>query len=92
MGEETTTLDDEGKIINRSNVIPTKADLQKIIKKFIGNIEQKPPNYSAIKINGVRAYNLARKGVEFDVKPKKVSIYNIKVVNHNSSNNQTSFY
>ena len=90
-GKETTTLDDEGKIIKSSNIIPSKADLQKIIKKFIGNIEQKPPNYSAIKINGVRAYNLARKGIEFDVKPKKVSIYNIKVVNHNSSNNQTSF-
>ena len=90
-GKETTTLDGEGEIIRHSNVTFSKSDLQRVIRKFIGNIEQKPPNYSAIKINGVRAYNLARKGVEFDVKPKKVSIYNIKVVNHNSSNNQTSF-
>ncbi len=90
-GKETTTLDGEGQIIKNSNIIPSKIDLQNVIKKFIGDIDQKPPNFSAIKINGVRAYNLARKGIDFEVKSKRVSIYNIKIVNHNSNNNQTSF-
>ena len=90
-GKETTTLDGEGEIIRHSNVTFSKSDLQRVIRKFIGNIEQKPPNYSAIKINGVRAYNLARKGIEFEVKSKKISVYNLKIINHNPKKNQTSF-
>lgn len=59
-------------------------DLNKAIKNFIGEIEQKPPKFSAIKINGKRAYDLAREGLDFAIPSRKVTIYNIEVLSFNS--------
>lgn len=57
-------------------------DIQEVLKKFIGEIEQVPPTYSAIKVKGKRAYELARKGIEPELKPRKVKIYDIKILNY----------
>ncbi|GIW67603.1 MAG: hypothetical protein KatS3mg096_471 [Candidatus Parcubacteria bacterium] len=56
------------------------SEIEKILAGFIGEIEQIPPPYSAIKIKGKRAYKLARKGLKVDLKPRKVKIYNIKIL------------
>ena len=88
-GEETTTLDAEGEITSSSKILPSLIDLQKIIKKWIGETEQIPPKYSAKKINGERSYNLSRKKINFQLKKQKIKIYNIRVVKHNG--NKTSF-
>lgn len=76
--EETDTLDAEGEVINTTQNIVSIEELDKTLKNFIGNISQTPPKFSAIKINGRRAYDLARKGVDFDIKPKQVSIYSLE--------------
>ena len=79
-GEQTSTDDAEGLIINRSNYIPSKEKIADTLKKFNGEILQKPPKASAIKINGKRAYKLLRENVDFEIKEKKVFIYSAKII------------
>lgn len=73
-GEATSTGDVEGEIIQTSDVRPTLEQIQKILPQFIGEIMQAPPQYSAIKINGKRAYDLARSGEVVEMKARKVMI------------------
>lgn len=76
-GEETNTLDSEGVVVKTINKKITMQEFNNAIKKFVGEIEQTPPKYSAIKINGRRAYELARKGESFEIKSKKIKIYEL---------------
>ena len=66
-GISTTTADTEGEICETSSQIPTLAEIQNILPQFIGEISQIPPKYSAIHINGQRAYDLARNNIEFEI-------------------------
>ncbi len=61
-------------------LLPKVSQVEEAIKNFFGVIYQVPPKYSAIKINGKKAYDLARQGVEFELKTRKVNIYNIQIV------------
>ena len=67
-GISTDTQDAEGEIISKSNKVPDKIKLESILKNLVGTINQIPPKFSAIKINGERAYNLARSGKKFNLK------------------------
>jgi len=60
--------------------IPTIDDVTNVVTNLIGDLEQIPSKYSAIKINGRRAYDLARKGEDFEMKPRTVKIYNIEIL------------
>ncbi len=77
-GEETSTDDSEGKITKTSKNFPDENKIKEIIPKFIGKIDQVPPAYSAIKINGERAYNLARQGKEFEIKSRENFVHNFE--------------
>jgi len=79
-GLETDTLDSEGKIVKTSNKIPSIDEINLAINSVIGEIDQIPPAYSAKNINGIRAYNLARKGNEVNLKPKRVKINYFKLI------------
>lgn len=81
-GYSTDTLDSTGKIIDRTTKIPTIDEIQDTLHKFIGKIEQIPPKYSAKNVNGARAYDLARSGVEFELKPKQVEIFKIELISY----------
>ena len=77
----TDTLDATGEVLANSQIEPINEDkLKEVLPKFIGKISQIPPKFSAKSINGKRAYDLARNGVEFELKPKDVEIYSIKVI------------
>jgi len=76
-GEQTTTDDMEGKILYKTNNIPKKVEINKIVKKFTGQIDQTPPNFSSIKINGNRAYKLSRKNINFKINSRKVFVYEL---------------
>ncbi len=78
-GETTATLDLEGEVTQRNDVQVSMQMLKQIIPQFIGRQSQMPPQYSAKKINGQKAYDLARKGEEVSLKPKEIEIYSIKV-------------
>lgn len=77
-GETTETLDLEGPITQRNDIIVTIDDINKVIHKFIGKISQLPPLFSAKKVHGQTAYSLARQGKDVDLKPKEIEIYSIK--------------
>jgi len=79
-GEARDTDDAEGKIIATSDVMPTVDAITSSLPTFIGEIEQVPPKYSAIKINGDRAYDLAREGVEFEIQSRIVNVHDLTLV------------
>ena len=74
-GVETSTDDKEGTIIRKTKRRPKEFTILKHIEKFIGEIDQRPPIYSAIKINGQRAYNIARSGKIPELRKRKVTIF-----------------
>jgi tRNA pseudouridine55 synthase len=80
-GEQTSTLDAEGEVIATSEVLPALAEVEAILPRFTGPIEQAPPMYSAIKIDGQRAYDLARAGEEVEMKLRSVTIHTLSITN-----------
>lgn len=87
-GLTTTTLDLEGEVTNQNDVEVNLEDINSILPQFIGKHDQLPPIYSAKKINGKKAYQLARAGVEeIELKPKTIEIYSINLlrqIEHNT--------
>ena len=88
-GIRTTTHDMEGEVIDESNFVPSKEDILDAVSDFKGEFYQRPPKYSAVKINGQRAYKLARSGIDFNIKEKKVKLYELIIKNHKK--NKTEF-
>ena len=79
LGVETDTQDMSGEVLNRCEVSVTPEKLLEVCEKFKGEIEQIPPMYSAIKIGGQKLCDLARKGVEVERKPRKITIHNLEI-------------
>jgi len=84
-GKETDTLDSTGCIVVNSNNIPDIENVKKACNSLIGEIDQVPPKFSAKHINGIRAYELARENIEFEIPTKKVTIYKIDVISQLST-------
>ena len=80
-GEQTSTDDREGMIIERTDNIPTLENIKIKLKEFRGIIMQKPPKASAIKIKGQRAYNLLRQNIDFELGENNVQIFETKIIN-----------
>jgi tRNA pseudouridine55 synthase len=92
-GIETDTLDIDGEIINCDNNFKLNENvLQMAVDDFPRSYEQIPPKFSAKKVDGSRAYELAREGKEFELKPKLVSIYDLKIQSIDEANNEAVFY
>ncbi len=83
LGEERATDDEEGEVIATSTAKPTKNELFKIFKLFQGELMQMPPQYSAIKMCGQKAYALARKGKEAPLKPRKIVVKKAVILGYN---------
>lgn len=81
LGSTTDTFDAEGKF-TRSNqpVDVTEAQFEEVLKSFIGEIEQTPPPYSAVKVQGRKAYEMARQGEEVDLAPRKIQVHHLEVL------------
>ena len=94
LGQKTETADLEGKIIEEKN-IPDKSltqnKIEKVLKSFIGKQQQMPPIYSAIKVNGKKLYEYARKGQNVEIKPREIEIYDIKLMNIDAQKKQIQF-
>ncbi len=78
-GTETGGLDAEGEVVATSDHLPTLADIEAVLPTFTGAIEQIPPVYSAIKIDGKRAYDLARAGEEVEMKARRVEVFSLRL-------------
>lgn len=77
-GAETATLDLEGEVVAESDVRPSWAQVEAVLTRFTGPIEQVPPAYSALMVDGERAYDLARKGEVVELKSRAVTVYTLK--------------
>ncbi len=84
LGFTSTTGDPEGEITEKNVFLaPSKNDIKSALSKFTGKIEQTPPKFSAIKINGQRAYKLARQNKDFEIPSRKITIYDIEILDYN---------
>jgi tRNA pseudouridine55 synthase len=79
-GEETDTLDAEGGVVATSDVRPTLAQIEAALPHFTGEIEQVPPAYSALKIEGKAAYARTRAGEELEMKSRRVTVHSLKIL------------
>jgi tRNA pseudouridine55 synthase len=79
---ETNTDDAEGEVVERTGRAPDRAAIEALLPRFIGSVEQVPPRFSAIKIQGERAYDLARDGEEVELQARTVEIDRLAVVAH----------
>jgi tRNA pseudouridine55 synthase len=82
LGETSTTGDPEGEITKTSDTQPTKKEIEVALRKFTGEIEQRPPIFSAIKINGRRAYHMARNGEEVEIPLRTIHIYSLELLDY----------
>ena len=87
-GEETDTLDTEGQVVATSDVHPTAGEVANVLPQFTGPIEQVPPVYSALKIDGKAAYARVRAGEEVELKPRRVTIHELRLIS--ASGNEAS--
>ena len=81
-GAETNTDDSEGEVVKRTDRVPDRAAIEALLPRFTGAIEQIPPRFSAIKIQGERAYDLARDGETVELTPRPVEIDRLALVGH----------
>ena len=94
LGEKTDTADAEGRVIQEQNVDKTslkKQNVENILKSFIGKQMQTPPIYSAIKVNGKKLYEYARKNIEVEIKPREIEVYDIKLIKIDEEKNEIQF-
>lgn len=85
-GEKSDTFDLESKVEKIDNIVITEEMLKAVIPNFIGEQNQTPPNFSAKKINGMRAYKLALRGEDILLPPKKIKVYDIKLLRQLNAN------
>lgn len=83
LGKTSSTGDIEGEITDVSNKIPASDEILAVLKKFKGEITQIPPIFSAIKIDGQRAYSLAREGKTVEMPARKITIYELEMLEYN---------
>ena len=92
LGKSTTTYDVDGEGVNESDKIVAQEEIEKALVKFTGDIEQLPPMYSAIKVNGKKLYEYARDGKAIEIKPRRVNIKEIKIINFDKEKRQLELY
>jgi len=81
-GIETDTDDAEGKEVEKSDARPSRSEIEATLSRFTGEITQVPPRFSALKVDGARAYDLARDEEEFELEPRSVSIARLTLIAH----------
>ncbi len=84
LGTETSTYDTEGDVVSSSEVNITQEEFEEALSKFVGEIEQTPPDYSAVKVNGKKAYEMARNGEEVDLEPRIINVYHLELLEWDS--------
>lgn len=82
LGQESTTGDPEGELTVTSPRTPTTEEVKKVITQFTGEITQRPPIFSAIKIDGQRAYKLARDGKEVEMPERTITVFSLELIDY----------
>ncbi len=82
LGQISTTGDPEGELAEVSDGQPSRREVEEVLQKFVGQVTQIPPKFSAIKINGQRAYKLAHAGKDVEIPARQVTIYSIELLEY----------
>ncbi len=82
LGQTSSTADPEGEMTKISDKKPNHQEVKSILDRFVGEISQRPPIYSAIKVDGQRAYSLARKGQVVEIPKRQITIYSLDLINY----------
>ena len=82
LGATSTTGDPEGEIVETGAALPTREEIEAVLPQFRGEIQQTPPAFSAIKVNGQRAYKLARAGKDVEIPSRTVTIYELEIISY----------
>ncbi|HMC10063.1 MAG TPA: tRNA pseudouridine(55) synthase TruB [Pirellulaceae bacterium] len=83
LGRTSDTEDIEGTVVELpAPVVPTSAEVEAVLPRFLGTIKQRPPAYSALKVSGQRAYELARRGGAVELAPRSVEVHSLEIVRH----------
>lgn len=80
LGASTDTYDADGRVTSQAPVNITEEQFEEALQQFVGEIEQVPPPYSAVKVKGRKAYEMAREGEEVDLEPRKIQVYNLELL------------
>ncbi|MCH8321939.1 MAG: tRNA pseudouridine(55) synthase TruB [Proteobacteria bacterium] len=91
-GEQRTTDDSEGEVVKSSDKRPSAQDIKAALPAFVGEIEQMPPQFSALKVGGKRAYDLARSGQTVELKPRMVTVDVFDLVGGGGDENHGNFH
>lgn len=83
LGEVSSTSDSEGIIVAKSSRVPHLDEITTVLTSFVGDIRQTPPAFSAIKVNGQRAYKLARNGIAVEIPSRMVTVYSLELLSYN---------
>lgn len=86
LGQTSSTGDPEGELTNVSDRVPERTEIEKLMGQFSGDIKQRPPIFSALKINGQRAYKLARSGQDVDIPERMITIHSLELVDYDYPN------
>ncbi|GHA59853.1 tRNA pseudouridine synthase B [Amylibacter ulvae] len=89
LGQATNTDDEEGEVIAQSNLRPSDDDIRAALAQFTGDIMQIPPKFSAVKIDGQRAYKLARDGDDFEIQPRPLFVEELRIVSRDDADHVT---
>lgn len=92
LGKSTTTYDTEGETVKTSDKKVSLKEIETILENFKGEIEQLPPKYSAIKVKGKKLYEYARKGEEVEIKPRKVTVNELRIEKFDRENQTLELY
>lgn len=92
LGSSTTTYDLEGEEVNSSNKKVTLNEIEAALDKFRGEIDQLPPIYSAIKVNGKKLYEYAREGKEVKIEPRRVNISKLEILEYDETNRRLTLH
>ena len=84
-GQSRTTDDLEGEVLEQSELRPELSDIENCLPRYCGKILQTPPQFAAVKINGKRAYEIARAGEKADIEPREVCVNSFKIINHDKN-------
>jgi tRNA pseudouridine55 synthase len=90
-GSQTDTLDADGSVIKSGGGLPGVVTLEAVPARFTGTIMQVPPEFSAVKIGGVRAYKLARQGKHIELAPRRIEIYSLSLLRYDEAAGEASF-
>ena len=90
-GAQTDTADSAGRVIKTASYIPEATECEQVCERFIGKVEQLPPAYSALKVDGQRAYKLAREGKEVILAKRSIYVYDLKCTSYDATQGTASY-